>query len=99
MDTEAYGREVGQRLREVRVRKRLSLTMVAERSGKVGADPSRMVSAEALGTYERAERAVSVEKLAALAQFYGVATVDLLPEDDATLAGRLQPAGSASNFA
>jgi transcriptional regulator with XRE-family HTH domain len=72
MNSEQYGREVGQRLREVRVRKRLSLTMVAERSGTV--------SAEALGSYERAERAVLVEKLADLAGFYGVPVVDLLPD-------------------
>src|SRR5205814_3967179 len=39
------------------------------------------------GPYERGDRAVSVQRLSELADFYGVPVSDLLPPDDAAYAG------------
>lgn len=75
-----YERALGERLRAARERRRLSLREVEEKSG------GRWTAAT-VGTYERAERSVTVAKLAALAEFYGVPVSSLLP-GDAAAAGR-----------
>ena len=67
-----YGRAVGQRLRDIRRQKRLSLQEVESIS-------SQEFKASVLGAYERGERAISVPRLQRLAQFYKVPVDQLLP--------------------
>lgn len=71
-------RQVGERLRQARKRKGWSLHRVQDETG--GAWPAVVV-----GSYERGDRAVSVVRLLALAELYGVPVVSLLPiaTDDA----------------
>jgi len=70
-----YVKVLGARLRDVRQREGLSLQRVELRSG--GRWKAVVVS-----SYERGDRAVSVQKLAELARFYGVPMSELLPPDD-----------------
>ncbi len=74
-DDGAYQRRLGARLRAVRRAQGMRLQDVEERSGG-------RFKAVVVGSYERGDRAISAHKLAALASFYGVPIVDLLPEDD-----------------
>ena len=74
MDSAQYAREVGRRLRRARMNRLMSLAGVAEASGGRWA-------AETLGTWERADRALKVEELDALARFYKLGVRDLLPPD------------------
>ena len=67
-----YGRAVGQRLRDIRRQKRLSLQEVESIS-------AQEFKASVLGAYERGERAISVPRLQRLAQFYKVPVDQLLP--------------------
>ena len=67
----SYAEQVGERLRNIRLQKGLSLHDVEERSGKE-------FKASVLGAYERGERSVSVPRLR-LAIFYGVPVDHLLP--------------------
>lgn len=87
MDSNYAGR-VGERLRGIRLQKRLSLHDVEEASGKE-------FKASVLGAYERGERSISVPRLQRLAQFYSVPVDRLLPEPEAgvgpSLAGRSDP--------
>jgi transcriptional regulator with XRE-family HTH domain len=69
----AYAREVGVRLRDVRRQHGLSLQQVSARSGGV-------FGTSILGAYERGERALSVGRLSALAELYGIPTWFLLPQ-------------------
>ena len=68
-----YARSLGARLRSVRTQQGLSLQGVQERSGG-------RFKAVVVGSWERGDRAVTVERLAELARFYGVAVAALLPE-------------------
>jgi transcriptional regulator with XRE-family HTH domain len=70
-----YARALGARLRGVRQQQGLSLHAVEERS-------ERRWKAVVVGSYERGDRAISVQKLAELASFYGVPVADLLPSGD-----------------
>ncbi len=67
-----YARALGARLREVRTQQGLSLQGVEDKS--VG-----RWKAVVIGSYERGDRAVSVQKLAELASFYGIPIAELLP--------------------
>jgi len=69
-----YAKALGARLRAVRTAQHLSLHAVERKSGGKW-------KAVVVGSYERGDRAVSVQRLAELADFYGVATSDLLPSD------------------
>lgn len=72
---EGYAKALGARLRAVRMQQHLSLHGVERKSaGKW--------KAVVVGSYERGDRAVSVQRLADLADFYGVSVGDLLPPDD-----------------
>lgn len=66
---------LGERIRAARRQAGLTLRDVERLTG--GA-----VSSVALGSYERADRAMSVEKLVTLAEVYGVPAADLLPSAD-----------------
>ena len=66
---------LGARLRDVRQREGLSLQRVEQRSGG-------RWKAVVVGSYERGDRAVTAQKLAALARFYGVPMSELVPPDD-----------------
>lgn len=68
----AYGRIVGDRLRQIRRQKRLSLQDVESESGQE-------FKASVLGAYERGERALSVSRLVRLAELYDVPADQLLP--------------------
>jgi len=66
---------LGARLRDVRQREGLSLQRVEQRSGG-------RCKAVVVGSYDRGDRAVTVQKLAELARFYGVPMSLLLPPGD-----------------
>ncbi|MEI8080647.1 MAG: transcriptional regulator [Actinomycetes bacterium] len=77
-----YARALGSKLRAVRQQQGLSLHGVEERSdGKW--------KAVVVGSYERGDRAVTVQKLAELAEFYGIPVSELLP--DASPAAAAEP--------
>ncbi|MCB0917117.1 MAG: transcriptional regulator [Actinobacteria bacterium] len=67
-----YARALGGRLRAIRQQQGLSLQGVEEKSGG-------RWKAVVIGSYERGDRAVTVAKLAELAEFYGVPVAELLP--------------------
>jgi transcriptional regulator with XRE-family HTH domain len=74
-----YAKELGGRLRAIRMQQGLSLHGVEERS-------AGRWKAVVVGSYERGDRAVTVQRLAELADFYGVPVSELLPRsvpDDA----------------
>ncbi|ORT98472.1 transcriptional regulator [Frankia casuarinae] len=71
-ENHAYAHEVGARLRTIRTQQGHSLQQVEIRS-----DGRWKVAA--LGSYERGDRMISVDKLAAIADFYGVPVHTLLP--------------------
>ncbi|WP_035957577.1 transcriptional regulator [Parafrankia sp. EUN1f] len=68
----AYALALGGRLRAVRIQQGLSLSRVEEKSGG-------RFKAVVLGSYERADRSVTMARLGELAAFYGVPEVVLLP--------------------
>lgn len=72
---ESYGKVVGERLRQIRRQKRLSLQEVESVS-------AQEFKASVLGAYERGERAISVPRLHRLAQFYKVPVDQLLPGEE-----------------
>ena len=74
-----YAAAVGARLRTVRGLRGLSLMQVERES-------AGRFKAIVVGSYERADRAVTVPRLAELAEFYGVPTQDLLPAETAPAA-------------
>jgi transcriptional regulator with XRE-family HTH domain len=78
-DTERQ-RALGDRLRRIRRQQGLSLADVEQRSGGEW-------KAVVIGAYERGDRAVTVAKLARLADFYGVPLPDLLPPSRRRTAG------------
>ncbi|HZC70427.1 MAG TPA: transcriptional regulator [Jatrophihabitans sp.] len=73
--SEGYAKALGARLRAVRMQQHLSLHGVERKSGGKW-------KAVVVGSYERGDRAVSVQRLSELADFYGVPVGDLLPPDD-----------------
>ncbi len=77
-----YARALGARLRSIRQQQNLSLQGVEEKS--TGAWKAVVV-----GSYERGDRAITVAKLAALADFYGVPVTELLP--DGAAAASIEP--------
>jgi transcriptional regulator with XRE-family HTH domain len=70
----SYQVRLGERLRAVRRAQGMRLQDVEEQS-------DGRFKAVVVGSYERGDRAVSAHKLAALASFYQVPLVDLLPEE------------------
>ncbi|MEX5711965.1 transcriptional regulator [Parafrankia sp. FMc6] len=71
-DNRSYAREVGARLRAIRTQQGHSLQQV-----ETSSDGEWKVAA--LGSYERGDRMISIGRLAALADFYGVPVHTLLP--------------------
>jgi transcriptional regulator with XRE-family HTH domain len=70
-----YGKIVGERLRQIRRQKHLSLQ-------EVEAVSDQEFKASVLGAYERGERAISVPRLHRLAMFYKVPVDQLLPGNE-----------------
>ena len=70
---QSYAKTLGARLRAIRLQQDLSLSAVEARSGGKW-------KAVVVGSYERGDRAITVAKLAELADFYGVPMVELVPE-------------------
>jgi len=70
----SYAHAVGANLRRIRRQQRLSLQQVEERS--LGEH-----KAVVIGSYERGDRSITVERLAALADLYGVPIAELLPDE------------------
>src|SRR3954449_11939071 len=68
-----YAKALGARLRPIRTQQGLSLHGVEEKS-------RGRWKAVVVGSYERGDRAVTVQRLAELAEFYGVPIQELLPE-------------------
>jgi transcriptional regulator with XRE-family HTH domain len=67
-----FNRALGQRLRAARRHRGWSL-------GDVEAHTDGEFKASVVGAYERGERAISVQRFAALANIYGATAADLLP--------------------
>jgi transcriptional regulator with XRE-family HTH domain len=85
-DDREYARALGSRLRAVRSQQRLSLHGVERKSdGKW--------KAVVVGSYERGDRAVSVARLAELAEFYGVPISELLPSEEGANTSRPEASG------
>ncbi len=76
----SYARAVGDRLRNLRRQRGLSLLAVEESS-------DREFKASVLGAYERGERIISVLRLQRLAQLYRVPVDQLLPKPMGSLGG------------
>ena len=68
-----YSRALGARLRAIRNQQGLSLQGVEDKS-------HGRWKAVVVGSYERGDRAVTVQRLSELADFYGVPVSELLPE-------------------
>src|SRR5438309_7876519 len=68
-----YAKSLGSRLRSIRQQQGLSLQGVEEKS-------AGRWKAVVVGSYERGDRAVTVSRLAELAEFYRVPVAELLPE-------------------
>ena len=79
-----YAKALGGRLRAIRTQQGLSLHGVEEKS-------QGRWKAVVVGSYERGDRAVTVQRLSELADFYGVPVAELLPEGHA-LATVAEPA-------
>lgn len=77
-----YAKALGARLRAIRTQQGLSLHGVEEKS-------HGRWKAVVVGSYERGDRAVTVQKLAELADFYAVPVSELLP--DASPAAAAEP--------
>jgi len=68
-----YAKALGARLRAIRTQQGLSLHGVEDKS-------EGRWKAVVVGSYERGDRAVTVQRLAELAEFYGVPVGELLPD-------------------
>jgi transcriptional regulator with XRE-family HTH domain len=73
--SQSYQARLGERLRAVRRSHGMRLQDVEERS-------QGRFKAVVIGSYERGDRAVSAHKLAALASFYEVPLIELLPDEE-----------------
>jgi transcriptional regulator with XRE-family HTH domain len=82
--TTDYARALGARLRAIRTQQGLSLHGVEEKS-------EGRWKAVVVGSYERGDRAVTVQRLAELADFYGVPVSELLPEAGPSAAAEPPP--------
>jgi len=71
-----YAKALGARLRAIRAQQHLYLHGVERKS-------DGRWKAVVVGSYERGDRAVSVQRLAELAEFYGVPVGELLPKEHA----------------
>jgi transcriptional regulator with XRE-family HTH domain len=80
-----FAAALGARLRAVRLQQHLSLHGVERKSGG-------RWKAVVVGSYERGDRAVTVQRLADLAEFYGVPITELLPRRNP---GPRSPSGGA----
>ena len=69
-----YAKALGERLRDIRLQKSMSLQNVQEAS-------EGRWKAAVIGAYERGDRNVSIARLAELADFYGVPVPKILPEN------------------
>lgn len=69
-----YAKLLGARLRAIRAQQHLSLHGVERKS-------DGRWKAVVIGSYERGDRAISVQRLAELADFYGVPVGELLPRE------------------
>ena len=76
----SYSREVGERLRQVRIDRGWSLQEVERASGG-------RWKAAVIGSYERGDRNISATRLLELAEFYGVRPADVLPGETAPQRG------------
>jgi transcriptional regulator with XRE-family HTH domain len=85
-DESPYNTLVGERLRNIRKQKKMSLQ-------EVEATSNNEFKASVLGAYERGERALSVPRMERLARFYGVSIDQLLPRDAMRVEGQ-QPGAS-----
>ena len=74
LDELSFARLVGERLRQIRQQKKLSLSEVESAT-------NQEFEASVMGAYERGERMISVPRLERLANFYGVTVDQLLPRD------------------
>ena len=83
MSTE-YAKALGARLRAIRTQQGLSLHGVEQKS-------QGRWKAVVVGSYERGDRAVTVQRLAELAHFYGVPVHELLPGGSPNAAAELPP--------
>ena len=72
-----YAKSLGARLRAIRAQQGLSLHGVEDKS-------HGQWKAVVVGSYERGDRGVTVQRLAQLAEFYGVPVSALLPEGNPT---------------
>ena len=79
-----HQQRLGARLRSIRRQQGLTLHDVEERSAGEW-------KAVVVGSYERGDRAISVAKLARLADFYNVPLHDLLPTDEGDAATPVDP--------
>lgn len=79
ISAEPYPKSLGHRLRAIRVQQGLSLHGVETKSGG-------RWKGVVIGSYERGSRAVTVQRLAELADFYGIPVAELLPEGSGTAA-------------
>jgi transcriptional regulator with XRE-family HTH domain len=82
--TTTYAKALGAKLRAIRTQQGLSLHGVEEKS-------RGRWKAVVVGSYERGDRAVTVQRLAELADFYGVPVSELLPDAPATMANEPTP--------
>ena len=69
-----YAKALGERLRDIRLQKGMSLHDVQEAS-------DGRWKAAVIGAYERGDRNVSIARLSELAEFYGVPVPKMLPEN------------------
>lgn len=82
MSNDDYAKELGDRLRRIRIQKNMSLQDVQQASNDKW-------KAAVVGAYERGDRNVTVAKLAELADFYGVPVSEIIPDDGPTVPGHL----------
>ncbi len=88
-----YAKALGGKLRAIRQQQGLSLHGVEQKSGG-------RWKAVVVGSYERGDRAVTVQKLAELADFYGgVPVAELLPEGRIPSAPNPPPRSSSTSNA
>ena len=79
-----YAKALGSRLRAIRQQQGMSLHGVEEKS-------RGRWKAVVIGSYERGDRAVTVQKLAELADFYGVPVSELLPDGSPAASAEAPP--------
>lgn len=82
--TNDYAKSLGGRLRGIRQQQGLSLHGVEEKS-------QGRWKAVVIGSYERGDRAVTVQKLSELAAFYGVPVEELLPGGSQAVPAAMEP--------